>query len=88
MYTLPLRAPKRDWAIGHEMHTYTVMRYMQGISSKDGAAVSDVNSLPHSLKLPGWASGDIHRFRRSFLWRGKESDNIMGGHWLVKWKIY
>jgi hypothetical protein len=50
-----------------------------------------LSSMPtHFLmvcKLPAWAEKDIDHFRRSFLWRGEESDKVKGGHCLVKWKV-
>jgi hypothetical protein len=29
---------------------------------------------------------DIDRFRRSFLWRGKDPNQVKGGHCLVNWQ--
>jgi hypothetical protein len=33
-----------------------------------------------------WAYYRIDRFRRSFLWRGKNPDKVKGGHCLVNWQ--
>lgn len=38
-------------------------------------------------KLPGWATKQIDRYRRSFLWRGEDPDKVRGGHCLIKWKM-
>jgi hypothetical protein len=37
------------------------------------------------FKLPKWGFVRINRFRRSFLWKGQDPDNIRGGHCLVNW---
>jgi hypothetical protein len=37
------------------------------------------------FKMPKWGFARIDRFRRSFLWRGKDQENIKGGHCLVNW---
>jgi hypothetical protein len=31
------------------------------------------------FKVPKWGFKHIHRFRRSFLWKGKDSENVNGG---------
>jgi hypothetical protein len=38
-------------------------------------------------KMPRWGITRIDKFRRSFLWRGKDPENIKGGHCLVNWRI-
>jgi hypothetical protein len=35
------------------------------------------------FKMSKWAHYRIDRFRRSFLWRGKNPDRVNGGHCLV-----
>jgi hypothetical protein len=36
-------------------------------------------------KMPKWAIKGIDRFRRSFLWKGEDSDHVNGGHCLFNW---
>jgi hypothetical protein len=36
-------------------------------------------------KMPKWGISRIDRFRRSFLWKGQDPDNVRGGHCLVNW---
>lgn len=38
------------------------------------------------FKLPKWAIKAIDRYRRSFFWKGKDPDNVRGGHCLVNWQ--
>jgi hypothetical protein len=38
------------------------------------------------FKLPKWGFARIGRFRRSFLWKGQNPDNIKGGHCLDNWQ--
>jgi hypothetical protein len=38
------------------------------------------------FKLLKWSFLKIDRFRRSFMWRGTDSDNLRGGHYLVNWE--
>lgn len=38
------------------------------------------------FKLPKWTEKEIDRYRRSFLWRRRDPENVKGGHCLVKWK--
>jgi hypothetical protein len=38
------------------------------------------------LKRPKWFIAGVDKFRRSFLWRGKDLDQVKGGHCLVNWK--
>jgi hypothetical protein len=38
------------------------------------------------FKFPKWAIHGINKFRRSFLWKGYDPDNIKGGHYLVNWR--
>jgi hypothetical protein len=35
------------------------------------------------FKIPKWAHTKIDKFRRSFLWRGEDSERVKGGHCLV-----
>jgi hypothetical protein len=37
-------------------------------------------------KMAAWAIKEVDHFRRSFLWRGQDTDKVRGGHCLVKWK--
>jgi hypothetical protein len=37
-------------------------------------------------KMPGWAFYQINKFRKSFLWRGKNHGQVKGGHCLVNWQ--
>lgn len=39
------------------------------------------------FKLSKWAIKAIDRFRRSFLWKGKNPDQVAGGHCLVNWRM-
>jgi hypothetical protein len=44
--------------------------------------------LTHFLtifKLPKWTILGVDRYRRSFMWRGTDLENIRGGHCLVNW---
>jgi hypothetical protein len=38
------------------------------------------------FKMPKWIVSGIDKFRRSFLWRGKELDHVKGGHCVVNWQ--
>jgi hypothetical protein len=38
------------------------------------------------FKIPKWGFDRIDRFRRSFLWKGKDHEHIRGGHCLVNWQ--
>jgi hypothetical protein len=38
------------------------------------------------FKMPKWTICGIDKFRRSFLWRGTDPENIRGGHCLVNWE--
>lgn len=38
------------------------------------------------FKLPKWAIKTMDRFRRSFLWKGKDPNGVKGGHCLVNWE--
>jgi hypothetical protein len=40
------------------------------------------------FKLPKWALAGINKFRRSFLWKGPDHENVKGGHCLVNWRTY
>jgi hypothetical protein len=35
------------------------------------------------FKLPKWGASKIERFRRNFLWKGMDPENINGGHCLI-----
>jgi hypothetical protein len=37
-------------------------------------------------KMAAWTIKEVDHFRRSFLWRGQDTDKVRGGHCLVKWK--
>jgi hypothetical protein len=37
------------------------------------------------FKMPKWGFARINRFRSGFLWKGKDHENIRGGHCLVNW---
>lgn len=37
------------------------------------------------FKFPKWGISRVDRFRRSFLWRGKDPEHVRGGHCLVNW---
>jgi hypothetical protein len=39
------------------------------------------------FKMRKWAIARIDKFRRGFLWKGHELDNVHGGHYLVNWQI-
>jgi hypothetical protein len=39
-----------------------------------------------AIKPPKWLISGIDKFRRSFLWKGKDPDQVKGGHCLVNWK--
>jgi hypothetical protein len=39
------------------------------------------------FKMPRWGLSKIDRFRRSFLWRGQDPDNVKGGHCLVNRQV-
>jgi hypothetical protein len=39
------------------------------------------------FKAPKWWYNKVDKFRRSFLWRGQDPDNVKGGHYLVNWYI-
>jgi hypothetical protein len=51
---------------------------------------SVLSSLPTFFltvfKMPKWAFLQMDKFRRGFLWKGKEADKVKGGHCLVNWK--
>jgi hypothetical protein len=38
------------------------------------------------FKMTKWGFHRIDRFRRSFLWKGHDTDNVRGGHYLVNWQ--
>lgn len=38
------------------------------------------------FKFPRWAISRVDRFRRSFLWKGKDPQRVRGGQCLVKWE--
>jgi hypothetical protein len=38
------------------------------------------------FKMSQWAISGVDKFRRSFLWKGSDSDHVRGGHCLVNWK--
>jgi hypothetical protein len=40
------------------------------------------------FKMPKWGLARIDRFRRDFLWKGKDPQNIRGSHCLVNWQTY
>jgi hypothetical protein len=48
---------------------------------------SVLSSLPTFFlivfKMPKWAFLQMDKFRRGFLWKGKEADKVKGGHCLV-----
>jgi hypothetical protein len=37
------------------------------------------------FKMLKWGWARIDRFRRSFLWKGQDPENVRGGHYLVNW---
>jgi hypothetical protein len=39
-----------------------------------------------TVKPPKWFISRINKFRRGFLWRGKDLDQVRGGHCLVNWR--
>jgi hypothetical protein len=39
-----------------------------------------------TVKPPKWFISRIDKFRRGFLWRGKDPDQVRGGHYLVNWR--
>jgi hypothetical protein len=39
------------------------------------------------FKMRKWAIASIDKFRRGFLWKGQEVNNVSGGHCLVNWKM-
>jgi hypothetical protein len=40
------------------------------------------------FKLPKWTILGVDRYRRSFMWRGTDPENIRGRHCLVNWDTY
>jgi hypothetical protein len=38
------------------------------------------------FKMPKWTFKQIDHFRRSFLWRGQDPENVRGGHCLINWQ--
>jgi hypothetical protein len=38
------------------------------------------------FRVPKWGFWKIDRFRRNFLWRGRDHENVRGGHCLVNWQ--
>jgi hypothetical protein len=38
------------------------------------------------FKMPKWGFSCIDIFRRNFLWKGKDYENIRRGHYLVNWE--
>jgi hypothetical protein len=38
------------------------------------------------FKMPKWGYNKMDRFRRNFLWRGNDYENVKGGHCLVNWQ--
>jgi hypothetical protein len=38
------------------------------------------------FKMLKWGLNRIDRYRRGFLWKGKDHDKVRGGHCLVKWQ--
>jgi hypothetical protein len=38
------------------------------------------------FKMRKWAISRIDKFRRGFLWKGQDVDNVNGGHCLVNWQ--
>jgi hypothetical protein len=49
-----------------------------------------LSSLPtyflNVFKMPKWGYAKIDRFRRNFIWKGKDHGNVRGGHYLVNWQ--
>jgi hypothetical protein len=39
-----------------------------------------------AVKPPKWFISRIDKFRRGLLWRGKDLDQVRGGHCLVNWR--
>jgi hypothetical protein len=39
-----------------------------------------------TVKPPKWFISRINKFRRGFLWRGKDLDQVRGGHCLINWR--
>jgi hypothetical protein len=37
------------------------------------------------FKMKKWAFFRMDKYRRAFLWRGHDVDNVKGGHCLVNW---
>jgi hypothetical protein len=37
------------------------------------------------FKMLKWGLSKIDHFRRGFLWKGRDHENIRGGHYLVNW---
>jgi hypothetical protein len=48
-----------------------------------------LNQLPTYFftvfKMSKWGISNIDKFRRSFLWKGQDPENVRGGHCLVNW---
>lgn len=40
-----------------------------------------------ALPLPKWAIKKVDKYRRNFIWVGKDRDTNTGGHYLVNWKM-
>jgi hypothetical protein len=39
-----------------------------------------------AVKPPKWFISGVDKFRRGFLWRGKNPNQVRGGHFLVNWR--
>jgi hypothetical protein len=39
-------------------------------------------------KMPKWWYKRVDIYRKSFLWRGEDQENVKGGHCLVNWQVY
>jgi hypothetical protein len=39
-----------------------------------------------AVKPPKWFISGIDKFRRGFLWRGKDPNQVRGGHFLINWR--
>jgi hypothetical protein len=37
------------------------------------------------FKMPKWGYKKIDSFKRNFLWKGQDPENVKGGHCLVNW---
>jgi hypothetical protein len=38
------------------------------------------------IKMPKWGFNRIDRFRTSFQWKGRDHENVRGGHCLTNWQ--